>query len=247
MIEIKNLSKHFGKKKAVNNLTLEVFDGELFTLLGPNGAGKTTTVKMITGLILPTTGEININKIDLLKDPEEAKKTIAYIPDEPFLYPELTGREFLFFVSRLYGMEKEIIQKRMIALFEEFKIGNWIDLPASEYSHGMRQKVIFIQALIHNPEVLVIDEPMVGLDPVSARTVKKLLKDRVAKGASVFMSTHSLPLAEEISDRVGVIDKGCLIKQGKVAELKESVGKTEATLEEIYFKLTEEEETCPVK
>ncbi len=247
MIKIKNLSKHFGKTKAVNDLTLEVFDGELFTLLGPNGAGKTTTVKMITGLILPTEGEIHINTVDLLDNPEKAKKMIAYIPDEPFLYPELTGREFVFFVSRLYGMEKETIKKRMGALFEEFRVGDWIDLPASKYSHGMRQKVIFIQALIHNPEVLVIDEPMVGLDPVSARTVKELLRDRVAKGTSVFMSTHSLPLAEEISDRVGVIDRGCLIKKGKVAELKESIGTIDSTLEEIYFKLTEEERTCPVK
>ena len=247
MIKIKNLSKHFGKTKAVNSLTLDVFDGELFALLGPNGAGKTTTVKMITGLIIPTEGEIQIEGIDLLEDPEEAKKKIAYIPDEPFLYPELTGREFIFFVSRLYGMEKETIKERIGFLFEIFRVKDWIDLPASEYSHGMRQKVIFIQALIHNPEVMVIDEPMVGLDPVSARTVKQLLRDRVAEGTSVFMSTHSLSLAEEISDRVGVIDQGCLIKKGTVAELKESTGTTDSTLEEIYFKLTEEEETCHVK
>jgi ABC-2 type transport system ATP-binding protein len=247
MIKIKNLSKHFGKTKAVNNLTLEVSDGELFTLLGPNGAGKTTTVKMITGLIIPTNGEIQIGEVDLLEDPEEAKKKIAYIPDEPFLYPELSGREFVFFVSRLYGMENETIKERMESLFEVFRVKDWIDLPASRYSHGMRQKVIFIQALIHNPEVLVIDEPMVGLDPVSARTVKELLIDRVAKGTAVFMSTHSLVLAEEISDRVGVIDRGCLIKKGTVAELKENMGTTDSTLEEIYFKLTEEEETCRVK
>jgi ABC-2 type transport system ATP-binding protein len=247
MIKIKNLSKHFGKIKAVNNLTLDVSDGELFTLLGPNGAGKTTTVKMITGLIIPTKGEIQIGEVDLLENPEEAKKKIAYIPDEPFLYPELSGREFVFFVSRLYGMGKEIIKERMESLFEIFRVKDWIDLPSSRYSHGMRQKVIFIQALIHNPEVLVIDEPMVGLDPVSARTVKELLKDRVAEGAAVFMSTHSLVLAEEISDKVGVIDRGCLIKKGTVAELKKNTGTTDSTLEEVYFKLTEEEETCHVK
>jgi ABC-2 type transport system ATP-binding protein len=241
MIKIRNLSKYFGKTKAVNNLNLEVHDGELFTLLGPNGAGKTTTVKMITGLILPTKGEIHINQVDLLNKPEKAKKMIAYVPDEPFLYPELSGREFIFFVSRLYGMEKETIENVMENLFEEFRVGSWIDMPSSEYSHGMRQKVIFIQALIHNPEVLIIDEPMVGLDPVSARTVKGLLRDSVDKGRSVFMSTHSLPLAEEISDRVGVIDRGCLIKKGTVSELKESIGATDSTLEEVYFKLTEEE------
>jgi ABC-2 type transport system ATP-binding protein len=241
MIKIRNLSKYFGKTKAVNNLNLEVHDGELFTLLGPNGAGKTTTVKMITGLILPTKGEIHINQVDLLNKPEKVKKMIAYVPDEPFLYPELSGREFIFFVSRLYGMEKETIENVMENLFEEFRVGSWIDMPSSEYSHGMRQKVIFIQALIHNPEVLIIDEPMVGLDPVSTRTVKGLLRDSVDKGRSIFMSTHSLPLAEEISDRVGVIDRGCLIKKGTVSELKESIGATDSTLEEVYFKLTEEE------
>jgi ABC-2 type transport system ATP-binding protein len=243
MIELKNLSKSFGKVKAVNNLNLVIPKGELFTFLGPNGAGKTTTVKMITGLILPTKGEIFLKGIDLLKEPERAKSLIAYIPDEPFIYPELTGREFIFFVSRLYELEKKTIGKRMECLLEEFGIGEWIDFPSSEYSHGMRQKVIFMQALIHNPDVIVIDEPMVGLDPVSARTVKKLLRERVTGGVSVFMSTHSLSLAEEISDRVGVIDNGVLIETGKVSELKKGMGKDYSTLEEVYFKLTEEEKS----
>jgi len=243
MIELRNLSKSFGKVRAVNDLTLVIPGGELFTLLGPNGAGKTTTAKMITGLILPTEGEIYINNVDILKEPEKAKSMISYIPDEPFLYPELTGREFIFFVSRLYGLEKKTIEERMEYLFREFRVGEWIDLPSCEYSHGMRQKVIFIQALIHNPDVMIIDEPMVGLDPVSARTVRKILRDRVSNGVSVFMSTHSLSLAEEISDRVGVIDNGNLLKTGKVSELKGSMGKIYSTLEEVYFKLTEEEKS----
>jgi len=243
MIELRNLSKSFGKVRAVNNLTLLIPGGELFTLLGPNGAGKTTTVKMITGLILPTEGEIYINNVDILKEPEKAKSMISYIPDEPFLYPELTGREFIFFVSRLYGLEKKTIEEEMEYLFEEFRVDEWIDLPSCEYSHGMRQKVIFIQALIHNPDVMVIDEPMVGLDPVSARTVRKILRDKVSKGVSVFMSTHSLSLAEEVSDRVGIIDRGNLMETGKISELKESIGKTDSTLEEIYFKLTEEQKS----
>jgi ABC-2 type transport system ATP-binding protein len=241
MIELKNLSKNFGNTKAVSNLNLVVPPGEMFTLLGPNGAGKTTTVKMITGLILPSAGEIFIKGIDLLKEPEKAKSLIAYIPDEPFLFPELTGREFIFFVSRLYGLEKKTIEERMEYLFREFRIDKWIDFPSSEYSHGMRQKVIFIQALIHNPDLIVIDEPMVGLDPVSTRTVRKILKERTSGGAVVFMSTHSLSLAEEISDRVGVIDNGNLIEIGKVSELKERMGETYSSLEEVYFKLTEEE------
>ena len=243
MIELKNLSKSFGKVRAVNDLNLVIPKGELFTLLGPNGAGKTTTVKMITGLILPTKGEIFIKGVDLLKEPERAKSMIAYIPDEPFLYPELTGREYIFFVSRIYDLEKKTIEERMEHLFEEFRIEEWIDTPSSEYSHGMRQKVIFMQALIHNPDVLVIDEPMVGLDPVSSRTVRRLLRERVSDGVSVFMSTHSLSLAEEISDRVGVIDNGVLIETGEVSELKKNMGKTYSTLEEVYFKLTEEEKS----
>ena len=243
MVEIKNLSKKFGKVKAVDNLNLVINPGELFTFLGPNGAGKTTTVKMITGLILPTEGEIFIKGIDMLKEPEKAKSVIAYIPDEPFLYPELTGREFIFFVSRLYDMEKKTIEERSERLLSEFGIKEWIDFPSSEYSHGMRQKVIFLQALIHNPDVIIIDEPMVGLDPVSARTVKKILRERVEGGVSVFMSTHSLPLAEEISDRVGVIDNGVLVETGKVDELKRIKGKNYSTLEEVYFKLTEEEKS----
>ncbi|MBN1693891.1 ABC transporter ATP-binding protein [candidate division WOR-3 bacterium] len=243
MIELKNLSKSFGKVKAVNNLNLIIPKGELFTFLGPNGAGKTTTVKMITGLILPTEGEIFIKGINLLKEPERAKSVIAYIPDEPFLYPELTGREFIFFVCRLYELDKKTIEERMEYLFGEFGIKKWIDFPSSEYSHGMRQKVVFIQALIHNPDIIVIDEPMVGLDPVSSRTVKKILRERVDSGVSVFMSTHSLSLAEEISDRVGVIDNGVLIETGKVPELKKSLGKDYSTLEEVYFKLTEEEKS----
>jgi ABC-2 type transport system ATP-binding protein len=243
MIELRNLSKSFGEVKAVNNLNLVIPPAELFTFLGPNGAGKTTTVKMIAGLILPTEGEIFIKGIDLLKEPERVKSVIAYIPDEPFLYPELTGREFIFFVSRLFELEKKTIERRMESLFEKFGIDKWIDFPSSEYSHGMRQKVIFIQALIHNPDVIVIDEPMVGLDPVSARTVKKLLKERVFEGSSVFMSTHSLPLAEEISDRVGVIDNGVLIETGKVPELKKRMGESYSSLEEAYFKLTEEEKS----
>jgi ABC-2 type transport system ATP-binding protein len=241
MIEIRNLYKNFGKTKAVSNLNLVVPPGELFTLLGPNGAGKTTTVKMITGLILPSEGEIFIKGIDLLKEPEKAKNLLAYIPDEPFLYPELTGREFIFFVSRLYGLEKKMIEERMEYLFEQFRIDEWIDFPSSEYSHGMRQKVIFIQALIHEPDIMIIDEPMVGLDPVSERTVRKLLRERVSRGNVVFMSTHSLSLAEEISDRVGVIDNGNLIETGKVSELKKRIGVSYSSLEEVYFKLTEEE------
>lgn len=238
MIELDNVSKAFGNLYAVKNVTLKVNNGELFTLLGPNGAGKTTTVKMITGLIKPTEGKVIINGIDIEEFPEKAKEIISYIPDQPFLYPELTGREFIIFVSRLYGMNKKEINKRMNILIDEFRIGEWIDFPASLYSHGMRQKVIFIQALIHNPKIIVIDEPMVGLDPISARIVKSILRDRVENGISVFMSTHSLDIAEEISDRVGVIDGGKLIEVGSIEKLLKTPS---ATLEDVYFAITKEE------
>ncbi|MCK4226593.1 ABC transporter ATP-binding protein [candidate division WOR-3 bacterium] len=238
MIELQRVSRRFGNLYAVKDLTLSIPDGELFTLLGPNGAGKTTTVKMIAGLIRPTEGQILVDNINVLEFPEKAKERIAYIPDQPFLYPELTGREFIIFVSRLYKMERREIIEGMEKLFEEFRVGNWIDLPSSEYSHGMRQKVIFIQALIHNPGIIVIDEPMVGLDPVSARTVKRLLRERVESGTTIFMSTHSLDVAEEISDRVGVIDEGSLIEVGRIEELL--IGPS-STLEDVYFTITEEE------
>lgn len=237
MIEINKVSKKFGDLYAVKELTLDIKDGELFTLLGPNGAGKTTTVKMITGLLNPTRGNISINGIDISKKPEQAKGNIAYIPDQPYLYPELTGREFIIFISRIFRLEKSSINEKMERLISRFRIGDWIDLPASEYSHGMRQKVIFIQALIHEPSIIVIDEPMVGLDPVSARTVKQILREEVTKGTTIFMSTHSLGVAEEISDRVGVLDKGQLIEVGRMEELQTS---PTSTLEDVYFRITEE-------
>ena len=242
MIELQNVTRTFGKLYAVKDLNLKIPDGELFTLLGPNGAGKTTTVKMITGLIKPSVGKIFINGIDVSEFPEKAKEIISYIPDQPFLYPELTGREFIIFVSRLCRMEQKDITMGMDSLIDVFRIGDWIDLPASMYSHGMRQKVIFIQALIHNPEVIVIDEPMVGLDPVSARIVKKILRERVRNGVTVFMSTHSLDVAEEISDRVGVIDEGKLIEVGSMEKLLKTPS---STLEDLYFSITEGEPNVP--
>lgn len=242
MIELQNVTRTFGKLYAVKDLNLKIPDSELFTLLGPNGAGKTTTVKMITGLIKPSVGKIFINGIDVSEFPEKAKEIISYIPDQPFLYPELTGREFIIFVSRLYRMEQKDITMGMESLIDVFRIGDWIDLPASMYSHGMRQKVIFIQALIHNPEVIVIDEPMVGLDPVSARIVKKILRERVRNGVTVFMSTHSLDVAEEISDRVGVIDEGKLIEVGSMEKLLKTPS---STLEDLYFSITEGEPNVP--
>jgi ABC-2 type transport system ATP-binding protein len=208
MIRLENLTKKFGDFVAVDNLTLEVKSGEFFGFLGPNGAGKTTTIKMIAGLIRPTSGKIFICGIDALEEPEKAKSLLAYVPDQPFIYDKLTGREFLFFIGGLFKMEKGKIREKVNLLVEHFELGRWIDRRIEEYSQGMKQRVIIASALLHDPKVIVIDEPMVGLDPRSARIVKETLKQKTKEGVSIFMSTHSLEVAEELCDTIGIIKEG---------------------------------------
>ena len=180
MIEYSHITKSYGSKTAVDNLNLSI-EKELFVLLGPNGAGKTTTLKMTAGIIKPSSGKIFIDGIFLDEEPEKAKMKIAFIPDQPFFYPELTGREFIYFVGRLYGMEKTDIEKKSEYFIERLEVGDWIDMPSKEYSHGMRQRIMFIQALMHNPDIIIIDEPMVGLDPKSGKIIKELLRKEVEK------------------------------------------------------------------
>lgn len=212
IIELSNLTKRYGDTLAVDNLTLNIERGELFGYLGPNGAGKTTTIKMITGLTKPTAGVVKIAGIDIQKEPERAKKIIGFIPDLPYIYDRLTGREFLNLVGGLFGMERELIENRIDWLFELFEVGDWGDNFAGEYSHGMRQKIVMASALMHDPELLVIDEPMVGLDPVSQRLVKDILLELVGKGVTVFLSTHTLSIAAELCTKIGLISKGKLIE-----------------------------------
>ncbi|HAW49527.1 TPA: hypothetical protein DCX16_01050 [bacterium] len=228
MIELENLSKFFGHVKAVDNLNLTVKKGEFFCLLGPNGAGKTTTLKLICGLLKPTSGRIKVGGYDINTHSILAKRFIGYIPDIPFLYEKLTPREFLEFIMDIYNVKDNGAE-----LLEMFELGSKKDILIEEFSHGMRQRLCFVAMLLHNPSCIVVDEPMVGLDPKSIFLVKKILKERTKKGATVLLSIHSLSLAEELADRVGIIHKGCLIADAPPKELAK-----DESLEEVFLELT---------
>jgi len=211
MLELINLTKKFGNFTAVNNLNLKVNEGDFFGFLGQNGAGKTTTIKMISGLYTATEGRILINGYDIVKDPIKAKSLIGYIPDQPFIYEKLTGREFLYFSGGLYSIPKNVLRNKIDETIEKLKIGDWVDKRTEEYSQGMKQRITIASALLHDPKLLVVDEPMVGLDPQSAVIVKNILKEKADNGSAVFMSTHSLNVAEEICTKIGIIKDGSMI------------------------------------
>ena len=239
MIELTGVSKQFGDVTAVKDLNLSVSKGELFGFIGPNGAGKTTTINMIVGLLRPSSGRVTVDGVDVQMDPEKAKSKVGYIPDSPFIYNSLTGREFLWFVGSLYKMKESEIADGIGKLFEYMEIGRWADSRAEEYSHGMRQKIVICSALLHDPEVVLVDEPMVGLDPKSARKVKAAFIDRAQNGSAVFVSTHSLPVAEEICTRVGLIDKGEMVSAGTMDEFRRNSKQGARSLEDIYMEITE--------
>ncbi|TET47069.1 ABC transporter ATP-binding protein [candidate division TA06 bacterium] len=239
MIHLENVTKRYGEVTAVSNLTLHIEKGELFGFIGPNGAGKTTTTKLIVGLLRPTSGNILVDGTDVQQAPEKAKSKIGYIPDSPYIYQSLTGREFLRFIGDLYGMKDSEIESKTGELFEYMEIGRWADSRVEEYSHGMRQKIVICSALIHDPAVILVDEPMVGLDPKSARKVKETFKNRVQNGTAVFVSTHSLSVAEEICTRVGVIDKGRLVAIGTMDDFRKASKSGAKSLEDIYMEITE--------
>ncbi|MEW6684822.1 MAG: ABC transporter ATP-binding protein [Candidatus Edwardsbacteria bacterium] len=238
MVSLSHLTKKFAETVAVSNLNLNLKSGEIFGFLGPNGAGKTTTLKLIAGLLRPTEGTIEVCGYNVQKEPERVKSLLGYVPDNPFIYEALSGREFLWFVGGLYRMEKREIEKRIAYYFEVFGINNWADASTEGYSHGMRQKIVLISALFHNPKVIIIDEPMVGLDPQSAHLVREIFKEERNKGKTIFLSTHTLSLAETICDRIGIINKGKLIALGMVEELRQLSEKRSKNLEELYFELT---------
>lgn len=238
MLTIRNLKKYYDKTLAVDGVNIEIPEGRIFAFIGPNGAGKTTTIKILATLLLPTEGEISVNGMDLLKEPMSIKKIIGYIPDTPFLYDKLTGREFLQFVSELFSIDRKEFNRRFAELDEYLAFGDWIDNLVESYSHGMKQRVAIASSLIHDPYLLLIDEPMVGLDPLSAKKVKDLFRDFASRGKIVFLSTHTLPLAEDIADLVGVINKGKLIYQGPPKEL---TSKKESNLEDIFLKMIAEQ------
>jgi ABC-2 type transport system ATP-binding protein len=240
MIETHQLCKNYDGQRAVVDLELAIRAGECFCFLGPNGAGKTTTIKMLTGLLVPTSGRAVVAGYDLQSDPVEAKRRIGYIPDRPYLYEKLTGRDFFTFVGDLFGIGRTRQQAQMERYFELFRLAHAADQFIEDYSHGMRQKLVFAAALMHEPEVMIVDEPMVGLDPQSARTIKRLLREQAAGGATVFLSTHTLSVAEEVADRIGVIHKGRLLFLGTIAELRERLAR-DGNLEDLFLQLTEDE------
>jgi len=238
VIKFENVTKRFGSHEAVTNLNLRIEKGELFGFLGPNGAGKTTTIKMLVGLINTTSGRIKVESTYVDEDPEAVKRITGYIPDTPFLYEYLTGREFLYFTGHIYNMDRETLRKRIEHYEKLFEMSEWVDSPASEYSHGMKQRIIISSCLIHNPELIVIDEPMVGLDPKSAKIVKNILVNKTKEGVTVFLSTHTLSVAEEICTRIGIIDRGRLLATGTLDELKRFSKNKDRNLEELYLKMT---------
>jgi ABC-2 type transport system ATP-binding protein len=239
MIEIRELTKRFGEIPAVDNLNLDIPDGEFFTFLGPNGAGKTTTLKIIAGLLRPTSGKVLVDGYDMAKKSISAKRLISYVPDVPYVYEKLTGREFLYFIGELYDLSKSFYEEEVESLLGLFHMQDYGDMLMQNYSHGMRQKIVISSALLHHPRLIVIDEPMVGLDPRSARLVKDILKERTRQGTTIFMATHTLSLAEEVADRMGIINKGKLISLGTVKEIKKASQKT-GKLEDVFLKITAE-------
>ncbi len=238
MIELQSISKSYGRKIAVKDLSLTVGKGEFFGFLGPNGAGKTTTIKIMTGLLRPDSGTAKICGIDVARDPGAAKIKIGYIPDAPYLYEKLTGREYIEFTGGLFGMPREKIQARVEWLFELFGMDGWADRRCEEYSHGMRQKVVFSAAFVHDPEVLIIDEPMVGLDPQSMRLIKDMLKLLAGQGTTVFVSTHLLSVAEELCDRIGIVNNGHLVASGTLNQLRKAAAAEGENLEGLFLHLT---------
>lgn len=244
MIDLDCVSKVYGNKVAVLDLDLHIRAGELFAFLGPNGAGKTTTIKMICGLLFPTRGTVRVGGFDVQKDGDRSRQLLSYVPDQPFLYEKLTGREFLQFIAEMYGMDPGRAQKRMAEVIDLFSLNSFIDDLTERYSHGMSQRVVFASALLHEPRILVVDEPTVGLDPKSIRLLKDLLKQQSKAGVTVFLSTHSLDVAQELADRIGVVANGRLIGCGTLDHLR-SQADLSGSLEEVFLKLTEEAEEGP--
>ena len=238
MIELKGVVKSFGEKRAVDDLDLTVEDGEIFGFIGPNGAGKTTTIKMIVGILEADGGEIKVGGIRLQEDPLGVKRMISYVPDNPFIYEKMTGYQYLNFLGDVYGLDKESRNMSIARYAQAFEIEENLKDYISGYSHGMQQKIALIGALLHEPEVLILDEPMVGLDPKSAFTLKELMKEGCQKGKTVFFSTHIMEVAEKLCHRIAIINHGKIVAVGTLEEIK-SKFKEDGSLEEIFLELTE--------
>jgi ABC-2 type transport system ATP-binding protein len=238
VIEFDHVTRTFATKTAVADLSLAIPRGELFALLGPNGAGKTTTIRMLVGLLRPTRGAVRVCGYDVVKDPRRAHLHVGYVPDEPCLYDKLTGREFLWFIADMFGMPRHLAAGRIDREIGHFELAEFADDLAESYSLGMKQRLVFAASLLHDPDVLVLDEPMVGLDPRSVRIVKDLLRQRTSEGMTVFMSTHTLAMAEEMADRIGIMVRSQLRFLGTVTELREQMALESTSLEQLYLRLT---------
>ena len=238
MIRLESLTKLYGSFVAVDDITLHVPRGVLYGFLGPNGAGKTTTLRMIAGILRPSQGRVLLGGDDVHQRPLAAKLRLGFIPDRPFVYDKLTGAEFLRFVAGLYGQEGDVVERRIAELLEVFELTSWQDELVESYSHGMRQKLIISSALIHRPECIVVDEPMVGLDPKAARLLKNIFRQFVGKGGTVLMSTHTLEVAEAMCDQVAIMQHGRIVASGTVADLRRQHQAGDASLEELFLKLT---------
>src|SRR5437867_7219216 len=233
MIEVRNLSKKYGTVTAVGDISLTVSPGEIYGFLGPNGAGKTTTIRILAGLSLPTSGTVRVAGMDIGSDGVRTKAILGYVPDRPYLYEKLTGRELLEFVVNLYGREWRDCRARAEELLRYFDIEAWTNARIENYSHGMKQKLVIVAALVHDPQVLVIDEPMVGLDALAQKQVKLLLRRLAAEQKTIFLTTHTMSVAEAVCDRIGILHRGRIIASGTTAELKSN-----RALEDVFLELT---------
>jgi ABC-2 type transport system ATP-binding protein len=238
MIQLDRVTKRYGTKTAVSELSLEVAAGELFAFLGPNGAGKTTTIKMLCGLLFPTSGTVRVGGFDLRTDGGRARELLSYVPDQPYLYEKLTGREFLHFIADMYGLPRDHGRRRVAEVIEAFQLGEFVDDLTERYSHGMRQRTVFAAALVHEPRLLIVDEPTVGLDPRSVRQLKDLLRRQADSGVTVFLSSHSLDVVQELADRIAIVDRGRLIGCGPLEALRKQAA-LDGSLEDVFLKLTE--------
>ncbi|MFA6829365.1 MAG: ABC transporter ATP-binding protein [Bacilli bacterium] len=238
MIKIQGLTKTYGNKEAVSQLNLQLNDGEVFGLLGPNGAGKSTTIKMITGILAPTSGDILIDGISITSNPIEAKKNFGFVPDSPDMFLGMSGLDYLTFIASVFKLDAETAKNESISLAKEFNIFDSLNELIINYSHGMRQKIFIIGSLLHNPRNWILDEPLTGLDPDSAFKVKNIMKERATKGGSVIFSTHVLDVAEKVCDKVGIIDKGILLFSGTLEELRSRENYKSGDLEDLFLNLT---------
>ena len=238
MITVKDIHKRYGSFDAVNGVSISVPSGEIHGFLGPNGAGKTTTIRMIAGLLKPTSGSINIDGADLALEPEKAKAALGFVPDRPFIYEKLTAFEFLRFCGGLYGMEGRALDERALELLELFELTRWKDELIEAFSHGMKQRVVMCSAFLHHPKAVLVDEPMVGLDPRGARLIKDIFKVMAKKGVSILMSTHTLEVAQEMCDYVRIILGGKIIAEGTVNDVLSMAGEGHEALTPVFLKLT---------